>query len=247
MNEHGTVAERTDPSFSDQVVALALLSEPVRRALYSYVASRGAEVGRDEAAVAVGVDRSLAAFHLDKLAERGLLEVTFRRLTGRSGPGSGRPAKLYRRSGRQHDVSLPPRRYELAARLLAEAMATAESRPARDALDGAARRLGRNVGRTAADALRPRAGRERRLAALVQVLEAYGYEPRRDGGDVQLANCPFHALSESHRELVCAMNRSLLEGLLEGMAADDLAAEHRFEPGHCCVTVSVTSGASRRS
>ena len=238
------MAEPTEPSFQDQVVALALLSEPVRRALYSYVASRDDDVGRDEAAAAVGVDRSLAAFHLDKLAERGLLEVTFRRLTGRSGPGSGRPAKLYRRSGRQHEISIPPRQYELAARLLADAVAGADERPGRVALDGAARRFGSDVGRAVRDGLRPRAGRERRLAALAEALEAYGYEPRREGGDVQLRNCPFHALSESHRELVCGMTRSLLKGLLEGMAADDLAAEHRFEPGHCCVTVSATTGRS---
>ncbi|HVM01601.1 MAG TPA: hypothetical protein VM263_02945 [Acidimicrobiales bacterium] len=84
------------------------------------MAWRGRDVGREEAACAVGVDRSLAAFHLDKLVERGLLEATYRRLSGRTGPGSGRPSKLYRRSARQHELTLPPRRYELAARLLVE-------------------------------------------------------------------------------------------------------------------------------
>src|SRR5512141_2158384 len=92
-----------------QLAGLAVLSEPARRALYVYVADRQADVGRDEAARAVGVSRSLAGFHLDRLVEEGLLEASFRRLSGRTGPGAGRPAKVYRRSRRQLEVSLPPR------------------------------------------------------------------------------------------------------------------------------------------
>lgn len=51
-------------------------------------------MSRAEAADAVGVARTLAAFHLGKLVDAGLLEVAHRRLTGRSGPGAGRPAKV---------------------------------------------------------------------------------------------------------------------------------------------------------
>ncbi|MFC7642835.1 helix-turn-helix domain-containing protein [Streptosporangium lutulentum] len=69
---------------------MTTLQDPVRRAVYDYVAAQGREVGRNEAAEAVGVQRTLAAFHLDKLVEAGLLEANFRRLTEKTGPGSGR-------------------------------------------------------------------------------------------------------------------------------------------------------------
>lgn len=100
--------------------ALAVLGDPVRRGLYRHVSGSPGEVGRDAAAEAAGISRSLAAFHLDKLVEAGLLEVSFRRLSGRSGPGAGRPAKLYRRAEGERTVSMPPRTYDTAGRLLAE-------------------------------------------------------------------------------------------------------------------------------
>lgn len=226
-------------SFDDQIVALALLSEPVRRALYRYVASSDDDVGRDEAASAVGIDRSLAAFHLDKLVERGLLVVSYRRLTGRTGPGSGRPSKLYRRSGRQHEITLPPRRYELAARLLADGVAAAGTKPAATAVDAAARRFGEELGRAVGSGMAAGGGRDERTTALTEALAASGYEPVRDGTTLRLRNCPFHALAEEHRELVCGMNRALLEGLVEGMQSEGLTARREFEPGHCCATVTI--------
>ena len=186
----------------------------------------------------MGVQRALAAFHLDKLVEAGLLEATFRRLSGRTGPGAGRPAKLYRRSSSEHAVSLPPRTYELAARLLAEAVEESGDRPARDSVAGVGRRFGRQVGEQVAGHLGGRASRDRRMAALAQALERYGYEPRREGAALRLANCPFHTLSESHRDLVCGMNLSLLSGVLEGMAGGDLEARPDPRPGECCVTLA---------
>lgn len=226
-------------SFEDQVCAVALLSEPVRRSLYAYVASRDGDVGRDEAAAAVGIDRSLAAFHLDKLVGRGLLEASFRRLTGRTGPGSGRPSKLYRRSAVDHEVTLPPRRYELAARLLAQGVEAAGTTPAREAVDGAARRFGHGLGTSIGEGLPPGTTHARCAPLLSEALATYGYEPFDDDGAVRLRNCPFHALAEEHRVLVCGMNRALLEGVVEGLGAQGLEARPEFEPGHCCVTVTV--------
>lgn len=127
----------------DGLNAVGALHEPVRRALYYYVASRRGEVSRNEAAEAVGIQRSLAAFHLDKLVDAGLLVASFRRLTERSGPGAGRPAKVYRRSEADHQVSLPPRSYDTAAELLAEVV---EDAGADAALHAAARRSGRARG-----------------------------------------------------------------------------------------------------
>ena len=105
------------------LAALAALTDGVRRAAYRAVLAAGTgPVGRDEVAEALGVGRTLAAFHLDKLVDAGLLEVSYARRTGRTGPGAGRPAKLYRASATEHAVSVPPRDYRTAAELLAESV-----------------------------------------------------------------------------------------------------------------------------
>ncbi len=152
MRRSTTPAEGGAPlmpdDFDAQVTGIAALGEPLRRALYRYVVAQGAPVSRDQAAEATGVARHAAKFHLDKLAEEGLLAVEYRRPPGRRGPGAGRPAKLYRRSDRELRVSLPERRYELVGRLLAEAIVEAERRgvPVRESLREAARQAGRSLG-----------------------------------------------------------------------------------------------------
>lgn len=110
------------PDRADQIAALAVPGDPVRRSVYDYVSAQGHDVGRDEAVGAAGISRNLASFHLDKLVEEGLLDTAYRRLTKRRGPGAGRPAKSYRRSDRRITLSMPPRSYEIAARLFAEAL-----------------------------------------------------------------------------------------------------------------------------
>ena len=95
--------------------AARALGDPLRRRLYEHVADSGGEVGRAEAAEALGIQRTLAAHHLDRLVDAGLLDVGRRKVSGREGPGSGRPAKLYRRSESEVSIQLPPRDYELAA------------------------------------------------------------------------------------------------------------------------------------
>ena len=226
-----------DRSVDAELSAIGSLQDPVRRSLYRYVTSQPDDVSREEAAAGVGIQRQLAAFHLDKLVDAGLLETTYRRLTGRTGPGAGRPAKLYRRSSSEHSVSLPPRQYDLAAELLADAVEEAGARPARAALTDVARRFGVRLGEDLRSHLGSRASRERRLTALSDSLDEYGYEPRREGSAVRLSNCPFHALAEGHRELVCGMNMSLVKGVVEGMEATDLEPCLDPRPGECCVTV----------
>jgi predicted ArsR family transcriptional regulator len=234
----------TDPdhrsAVDEDLVAIGSLQEPVRRALYRFVAAQRRDVSRDEAAEGVGIQRALAAFHLDKLVDAGLLETTFRRLTGRTGPGAGRPAKLYRRSSSDRTVSLPPRTYDLAAELLAQAVEEGGKAP-EDAVAEVGRRFGHDLGEQVASHLRGRASRERRIAALAEVLDRYGYEPRREGQAIRLGNCPFHALSETHRELVCGMNLALLEGVVDGMKGSDFEARPDPKPGECCVTVAPRS------
>ncbi|MGH3495775.1 MAG: helix-turn-helix domain-containing protein, partial [Sciscionella sp.] len=111
----------TDP-LSAAVARLAALDDETRRALYEYVSGAETPVGRDQAAHALALPRSTAAFHLDRLVGAGLLRVSYQRLTGRSGPGAGRPAKLYEAGAREVSASVPPRRYDLAAHVLADAV-----------------------------------------------------------------------------------------------------------------------------
>ncbi|MFD8530441.1 helix-turn-helix transcriptional regulator [Streptosporangium canum] len=206
---------------SDDLGTVAALQDPVRRAVYDYVVSQGHEVGRNEAAEAVGVQRTLAAFHLDKLVEVGLLESGFKRLTDRSGPGSGRPAKVYRRAPGEWQVNVPARDYRTMARALAEAV---------DLLGGdeqaerAARRAGAGLAAPGED--------------LGEVLRRRGYEPYEEDGRLRLRNCPFHLLAEEHPLLVCSMNLALCQGMLEGLGEEGATARLDPRPGECCVAFS---------
>ncbi|MFF8378403.1 helix-turn-helix transcriptional regulator [Streptomyces sp. NPDC015661] len=211
----------------EDIDAIAVLQDPVRRRLYEYVVAQGREVGRNEAAEAVGVARTLAAHHLDKLTGAGLLESGSRRLSGRSGPGAGRPAKVYTRAPGERAVSLPARDYRTAAELLAEA---AEEAGLDAGLCAAARRRG--------EALRGAAGPCGGLDEAMGVLAARGYEPFVEGDAVRMRNCPFHAVAESFPPLVCGMNLALLEGLLG--AEGPVRARMDPRPGECCVVVEVS-------
>lgn len=221
----------------EQIEAIGVLSEPVRRALYQFVVEQGGEVTRDQAAAALGISRALAVFHLDRLANEGLLDVSFRRLGERSGPGSGRPSKLYRRSSRQVEVSLPPRSYDLAARLLAQAIEAAPSPETLAVLSRVARSFGETLGAEAQEQAGVGADTGVQLAAAQEILAAHGFEPARmDDGSIRLRNCPFHALAECHRGLICGMNLSLMQGVVEGLRVGGIEAVLDPQPGMCCVS-----------
>src|SRR5215207_4113281 len=115
-----------DDSRDAQLTAVGALAEPTRRRLYDHVVRAPEPVSRDDVAGATGVPRPTTAFHLDRLVADGLLDVHYERRSGRTGPGAGRPAKLYRRAEGAVSVSLPERHYDLAGELLAAAMAEAE-------------------------------------------------------------------------------------------------------------------------
>jgi predicted ArsR family transcriptional regulator len=229
---------------TSQISAVAALNEPIRRALYAYVVQATGPVGRDEAAGAVGIARELAAFHLDKLLDEGLLAVEYRRLSGRTGPGAGRPAKLYRPSGRQVQVILPERRYDLVARLMAEGLEEPGGDP-QAAVDRAARRFGQTLGEEARWELGRRASTSRLLEKACEVLRDYGFEPLNADAEIRLRNCPFEAIAQDHTALVCGMNLALAEGLLNGLGADGVDVRLDPLPGTCCV--AFTSGRKRRS
>lgn len=213
----------TTPEHLDDLDAVAALTDGVRRSAYRAVAAAApGPIGRDEVADALGVGRTLAAFHLDKLVDAGLLEVSYARRSGKTGPGAGRPAKLYRLAAVEHAVSVPPRTYRGAAELLAEAL---EQIGGDETLYRVAEAHGR---RTAPE------------TDVTALLAGSGYAPvTGEDGRIELRNCPYHRLAEDFPPLICGMNLALLTGLLEGAGlAGEWKARMDAAPGRCCVTLS---------
>ena len=221
----------------ERLAAVAALADPLRRGLYRLVAAEDHPVSRDEAAAAAGVPRSVAAFHLDRLVAEGLLQTEYRRLTGRRGPGAGRPAKLYRPTSGDVAVSLPPRQYRLAADLLASAV-TEASRTGTIAAT-VAREVAHERGRARAADLDATGQPPASTGAVVEALAAEGYEPILDGNQIVLTNCPFHGLMPEHAELVCGMNLALLEGFVDALPGGGLTARLDPRPRHCCVRLDL--------
>ena len=213
--------------------ALSTLDDPVRRQLYEYVTERDAPVSRDDAATAVGIGRTLAAYHLDKLADADLLAVSYQRPAGRRGPGAGRPAKLYTRTPGEMVVSVPPRDYVLLARLLVSSIKQDSGGAVREALNRAARDAGRCAASDAG-------------GDIVAALRDCGYLPLADAdGCISLQNCPFHSVAKDHLDVVCALNLELVEGAIDGSSRRDAHAELSPRPGRCCVVVHGASMAER--
>lgn len=207
--------------------AAAALADPVRRTLYRFVVDATEPVGRDAAAAAAGIGRSLAGYHLDQLVEDGLLQTSYARRSGRTGPGAGRPAKLYRRADVEVTVQLPPRDDALVADLLATAVEADTSGAARAALRTATRAAGRSLGRELSGAT---------VDDVLGALDERGYAPVMDESGIRLRNCPFHHLVGEHLDLVCALNHDLL-GAAVNTAKVGLRAELDPQPGRCCVVL----------
>jgi predicted ArsR family transcriptional regulator len=228
----------TVDDFAAQVAGVSALADPARRALYQFVVGRPDAVSRDQAAAGVSLPRHTAKFHLDRLVEEGLLETEFRRLSGRRGPGAGRPAKLYRRADRQVTVSLPDRRYDVAGRLLARAVgqAATEGTPVRLAVAESAGEEGRRIAATPGPRLPVP------LEDAAAVLAQQGYEPRLEEDVVVLANCPFADLAREHTALVCGMNLDLVGAFLAERGCPGVQATLDPGAGRCCVTLTSRPG-----
>jgi predicted ArsR family transcriptional regulator len=220
------VPAQANPDPLGDVAAFAALADERRRTLYDYVVAQHRPVSRDEAAGATDIGRPLAAYHLDRLAEAGLLDVVFGRPPGRAGPGAGRPAKRYVRPARALSAWTRARDYPFVARLLAEAVDRAGP-----ALLATVRELASERGRALGGEVSSADGLEATLAAR-------GYEPLLDAdGTIRLANCPFHALAVSDPELVCGLNQAFVEGLLQGAGDGDRVAERDPCTNGCCIAI----------
>lgn len=227
-----------EETFARRVTKLGTLADPVRRALYHFVADQPGAVSRDQAADGIDVPRHTAKFHLDRLVDEGLLVTEFRRLTGRTGPGAGRPAKLYRRSRKEVAVSLPHRRYDLAAAVLADAVEhTLAGAEIVTALDEAARAAGSR----AAAAVREGDLAATELDRVAGALAPFGYEPRLDEHLI-LQNCPFDRLVGDHTDLVCGMNLTFVDAVAGALGCVGVRSGPARPGSGCCV--SVHAGAS---
>jgi predicted ArsR family transcriptional regulator len=233
------VAFMTDGDLAERLAGLAALADQIRRDLYLYVSAQPESVSRDQASDALGIARHTAKFHLDKLAEEGLLETSFKRLSERRGPGAGRPTKLYSRSSRQLSVTLPERRYDVAGELLASAIdsAATDGTSVTDAVAAAAARWGRRIGDHVRAAAGSRPSRERLVDCTCEALANYGYAPARAGNTIELSNCPFDTLAREHTSLVCGMNLDIMAAIADRVGTSGLAARLDSAPNRCCVVL----------
>lgn len=219
----------------EDVKRLSTLDDDLRRSMYLFVRRQLNGVNRVEVAKEFGVSPKLAAFHLDKLADEGLLSFHYARPPGRTGPGAGRPAKIYKASEAEIEVSLPERRYDLVGNLLADTIA-AGGDPAAERAKSVAHEAGLALGKKVREErhLRP-PGAERAMAVAAEVLEEHGFEPVRTDGEVSLRNCPFHALAQHAPNLVCQMNQGFLDGLMRGLGNETVEVHLQPTEGQCCV------------
>jgi predicted ArsR family transcriptional regulator len=225
---------------SEKTAAIAALADPLRGRLFEVVRGAGRPVTRDEAAEATGISRSLAAFHLDKLVDRGLLTFEYARPEGRSGPGAGRPSKVYQPSDLEVDVSIPERQYDVIGKLLVDSILAEPGQKARsDVAAKVAADEGRRIGEQIRSEHRMRPpGTERALATATDILRDRGYEPYpAENGSLRLRSCPFHEVARHAPELVCRMNRSFIEGIVRGIGNRSLEAALEPTPGQCCVVL----------
>ena len=223
-----------------QIASLSTLDDPARAEIFFYVAGSGDYVTRDQTAKALGITRRTAAFHLDKLAEAGLVDITYKRVTGRTGPGAGRSSKLYIRSGRRLNVSIPSRNYELMARLLASVLKHTQAASSQQ-LESEARAFGLSNGAAAKERVSRPSSRKRLLKVLVDELARLGFEPFDDGsGTLRLRNCPYHDMAREDADFICSMNLNLMQGITEGLDLAEVSPAREPIKGMCCVAFHIT-------
>jgi predicted ArsR family transcriptional regulator len=215
--------------------AVAALLDQVRRALYEYVRRQDHPVSREEAASSQSISRGLAAFHLDKLVEVGLLKARTDQPSHRR--SRGRRPKVYEPSGEGLALTIPQRRYDLVGEILVDAAADGSAEH-RSAVVREARRRGAAMGETMCTA---RFGDPDLPGDAVGALQSLGFEPQRVDSTVILRNCPFHTLAMRQTELVCAMNLAFIGGLLAGAGIEDQRAVLMPGPPSCCVQLQDTA------
>jgi predicted ArsR family transcriptional regulator len=234
------------PSDSGTAIrAVAALADSLRQDLYQHIRAARTPVTREEAAAAVGISRKLAAFHLDKLVEAGLLRARY--AAGPAGQRKvGRRPKLYEPADVDIAVSLPERQHDLLAGILVDAVREERAgQPARESALRVAHERGRAVAAAERERLHTgRLGAERALSLSETLLNRHGYLADRISADcLSLRNCPFHPVVEQDPDLVCGINHAFLDGMLAGLEVSSVQAVLKPRPGECCVQLHKTTAA----
>jgi len=244
-----TVANQSDDRDIGRLVAA--LGDPTRRRVFFEVRAAGTDRSKDEVATALGLDRRLAGFHLDKLVQHGFLTADFRRDEGRSGPGAGRPAKRYSLADAEVLVALPERHYDLLASLLLQASRDAGAGDAQEILERVGHDFGFEVGlaEVAAGRATPGAPLTQAVEGVVRLLSRYGFAARQEGeSSLRACACPFEELAFHDPERICGLDRAIWRGMLSALAPEgDLrVATTRAHGDEACVatvqSAAVTPG-----
>ena len=215
---------------------VAVLVDPVRRALYEHVRAQRRPVTREEAADAVAISRNLTAFHLDKLVEAGLLRARYEAPPDLP-RGRGRTPKVYEAVDESVALTIPPRQYELVGEILADAVATTPG----DARRAAAQRAlvaGAGGGRREWCRGRWRRRHRCRPAPARRAWLRAGDRGRPD----RAPQLPVSPAGQRQTELVCGLNEEFLRGVLDGLGTSGLSARLAPRSGHCCVAISGADG-----
>lgn len=196
---------------------VAALGDPTRRSAFFHVRASTEPQSKDHVAAALGIDRRLAGFHLDKLVDQGFLRAEFRRRTGRTGPGAGRPAKLYSTAETEVHVDLPERRYDVLASLLLKVAADESGAPTSEVIERVGFEFGLQVGlaEAAAGARSPSEAAQTAAREVAGILSRLGFAATTDGGGgITACACPFEDLAFRDPERICGLDRAIWRGIL---------------------------------
>ena len=196
---------------------VAALGDPTRRSAFFHVRASTEPQSKDHVAAALGNDLRLAGFHLDKLVDQGFLRAEFRRRTGRTGPGAGRPAKLYSTAETEVHVDLPERRYDVLASLLLKVAADESGAPTSEVIERVGFEFGLQVGlaEAAAGARSPSEAAQTAAREVAGILSRLGFAATTDGGGgITACACPFEDLAFRDPERICGLDRAIWRGIL---------------------------------
>ncbi len=186
-----------------------------RRAIYLYLRENPGTTAA-ELAEHCQVHANVVRHHLERLAEGGYVTYDSLRKTT-----VGRPAKGYRVVDTAPAMEAAVRRDALLVALLERAL----DRLGADEAEVIARQVGVEYGRgLGANGATLETGRpvKAALASIAGLLNAHGFaaraEDEENGVSVVSENCPF-GLAARHHPVLCAVDRGLIAGMLEGVGS----------------------------
>jgi predicted ArsR family transcriptional regulator len=175
----------------------ALQDRTRRRILLDFYVHRP-EWTVDDVAKAMGIHRTVAHGHLERLLALGYLS------SGQRRGKYGKPAKLYWLAGPQIDFSYPVRRFARLASLLADSMQKRGPDGIREA---------REAGRLYGAALASKRANSRQ--AVLRQLAPLGAEYALIDHEVVARNCIFREACAVAEGVVCELHAGLLEGAFQ--------------------------------